>query len=550
MFMKKNSLLLVLFFCAIFHVLVANDNTPVGNPNANKGGTFMFSIGGQPATLHPLSSTDYYATIVKEWVTDSLCARHPNTYEWVPSLAKEWIISKDGTEFTFTIREGVKWHDGKTLTADDIKFSFDAIVNPENKYKTAHLRPYYENIKEMKVIDSKTVKFIVKEKYFLNFDVVAELRIIPKHIYENPDKNELKKLNKTILASGPYKVDKFERGKKLVLKRNKDWWGYADEQFKSKYNFDEVVMKFVKEETIELEMLKKGDIDYMSMTPEVYTKKAVGPVWGKKAFKVKTQNKAPVGYAFLGWNMKKPIFESKNTRKALAFLVNRELMIKKFLYDMSLPATGPWYQQSIYANRVVKPTPYNPKEALKILQEDGWKDTDGDGILDKVLNGVKTPLRFTIIDPLQDFEKYLTVIKESARQIGVDININIVEWSTFLKLLDEKNFDAARLAWSGGGLDYDPKQIWHSSSSNDGGSNFISYNNPEVDKLIDDIRLTLDRKERIPKMQNVFKIIAQDYPYVFFFNSKYSLYGHGQKIKKETDTYQYSIGSSYWWMEK
>ncbi len=521
-----------------------------GNPNAPQGGTFNFNLGSTPPTLHPLSSTDYYASIVQGYIIEGLLTRDPDTYEWVPALAVKWDISKDGKVFTFTLRDGVVWSDGKPLTVEDVKFSFDAIMDPDNKYKTAHMRPYYENISKVEIVDKKTVKFYVKNNYFKNFDVAAGLSIVPKHIYENPSKKQKKKLNKTVIGSGPYMIKSFRRGQKITLVRNPKWWGYNDAYFKGSNNFKRIYMKFVKEDTIAIEMLKKGQIDFIGLTTEDYMKKTKGAMWGKKVFKKKVVNDAPQGYSFIGWNLKKPIFQSRNVRLALYHLVNRELMIKKFLYNMEEMAIGPWYRRSIYADNSVKPVTYDPKKALELLRKEGWKDSDNDGILDKVINGKKVKMSFEILEPRKEFEKYLTVFKEDAKQVGVDVRIKSIEWSSFLKLLDEKKFDAVRLGWSGGSVDIDPKQIWHSESARPGGSNFISYSNPKVDKLIDEARMIMDRKKRIQKLRAVFREIAHDVPYVFFFNKKYSLYAHTKKMKMKKDTYKYTIGYDYWWIEK
>ena len=172
-------------------------------------------------------------------------------------------------------------------------------------------------------------------------------------------------------------------------------------------------------------------------------------------------------------------------------------------------------------------------------------------MLDKVIGGVKRKLRLTILEPRKDYRKYLTVFQQDAKRVGVDIQIKLIEWNTFIKLLDERKFDAVRLGWSGGGMvDIDPKQIWHSTSYKNKGSNFIGYSNKKVDQLIDEARMTLDRKQRIALLKKVFRLVADDVPYAFLFNSKYGMYAHSKRLKRKKDTYKFSIGSSYWWLER
>lgn len=512
--------------------------------------TFKYNLGQQPTTMNPLSSTDAYSSRVQAYVVESLAARNDDTYDWEPSLASSFEIAPNGLEYTFTLREGVKWHDGKPFTAEDVKFSFDAILHPKNKYKTAHLRPYFENIASCEIIAPNKVKFTAKKKYFGNFNVVAGMDVVPKHLYADPTDEQKKVLNKTLVGTGPYIFEKFKRGKNITLKKNPEWWGNNDPAQKGKHQFSGILMRFVKDGTIAIQRAERGDLDFIALNAEEFMKKTNSKNWGKKVFKVKAQNQAPKGYGFIGWNMKSDLFKSREVRLALYHLINRRLMIKKFDFDMNLPATGPWYQQSVYADPSIKPIEFDPNKALEILRKDGWKDTDGDAILDKTIDGKKVKFSFTILEPNKEFVKYLTIFKEDAKKAGVDVNIKVVEWNTFIKKLDERGFDAVRLAWSGGSVDLDPKQIWHSTSYLNKGSNFVGYENKRVDKLIDEARSTIDKQARIKKLQEVYREIAKDVPYAFLFNSKFAFYGHTKQTKRPKDTFNFSVGLSHWWIEK
>ena len=370
----------------------------LASDKAKVGGTFKFNLRTQPKTLNPLGSSDIPARRVKYFVMETLGETNLDTYEDMPRLATAWKVSDDGLTFDFTIREGVKWHDGKPMTVEDVKFSFDAILDPTNKYNTANLKPYYDNFKDCKITGKNTVRFTAKKKYFGNLSVLISLWVVPKHLHENADKKMKRKLNKTMVGTGPYKLTKFTRGKFLKFDRNKDWWGYKTEEGKNRYNYDKMTFRFIEDDNAALQYLNKGKIDLLYFSgAEAYLKKAVGKNWGKKLFKVKYQNKKPKSYAFIGWNLNHDLFKSKKVRKALTHLVDRKKMIDKFLYGYSRPATGPWYQDSMYADQKLKPTPFDPKMASKLLKEEGWKDTDGDGVLDKMINGKKQPFRFTIL---------------------------------------------------------------------------------------------------------------------------------------------------------
>ena len=542
--MKKCMIPLSILLCAM------NVALAVGNQNAPLGGEFKMNLGQAPTTLNALSSSDGYATDVQAYILESLLTRNVDTREWEPSLAKEWSISKDGKTFEFILRDGVKWHDGKPLTIADVKFSYDAIMDPKDKYKTAHSRSYFENIRSVETVAPNKVIFHVGTPYFNNFAVAAGITVVPKHLYENPSKAQEKVLNKTLVGTGPYMLKEFDRSKRIVLTSNPNWWGRTAPNMKGAYNFQTITMRFIQDSTIQIRSIENGDLDFLPLQPEEYVQKAVGPKWGKSVKKVQTQNKNVSGYTFVGFNLSNPIFKSVKTREAIVNLFDREKMIKKLLFDMSLPATGPLYQQSDYADPSVKPIAFDPKGALQKLRDDGWKDTDGDKILDKMIDGKKVNLSFTILEPSPEFVKFLTTFQEDAKKAGVDVQVKVVEWNAFIKLLDERKFEAVRLAWGGGDLEWDPKQVWHSDSIKNQGSNFVQYSNPKVDKLIDESRLLMDKKERVTKLREVYRTIAADVPYIFLFNGKFKFYGHSERLGREKDTYIYGIGSEYWWMSK
>ncbi|MFZ4402751.1 MAG: peptide-binding protein [Pseudobdellovibrionaceae bacterium] len=517
------------------------------NPKAPQGGNYNFNLGGEPATLHPITSTDLYAQDIRRLFTcDDLLVRDYETYNWKPRLAEKWEVSKDNKIFTFHLRKNAVFHDGQPVTAEDVKFSFDAIFNPV--YEAAHLRPYYEGIEKVEVIDPNTIKVTAKDSYFKNFESIAELTVIPKHVYGDAEKS--KKLNKTLVCSGPYALEKFERGQLLLLKRFDKWWGNDDPAWKGAYNFSTVTLRFYDEENVYLERAKKGDLDFLGLRIDTFMKKTQGDPWGKTLLKFKVENSKPKGYAFVGWNLRKDLFQDKNVRVALAHLMNREEMNKKFRYGLSDLAAGPIYLQSEYAPKGLKALGFDPKKAQQLLVKAGWQDSDKDGILDKTVNGKKMDFKFTLIYAGKDNEKYYTLYKEDLKKAGIEMNIKYLEWNSFLKLVDEGNFDAVTMSWSGGSVDPDPKQVWHSSSAVVGGSNFINYKNPKVDKMIDEARVEPDRKKRVKLLQEVYRAIAEDAPYAFMFNDKFSFYANQSRIGKPADTFKYDIGSDYWWLTK
>lgn len=521
----------------------------IGNPKAPVAGTFYRNLSSEPESLNPINSTDRYASIIQGYVMDGLLTQNPQTYEMEAGMAEKWEVSKDGMTYTFWLRPDLKFSDGSPVTAEDVKFSFENVKDPA--YKAAHRLPYYENIEKVEIVDPTTIRFKMNKKYFKNLDVLGSAGyspIVSKKIYGDPKKMSAKLL----VGSGPYMVETYNRGKNIIIKRNPNWWGYKDAHFAGAFKFEKIFFRFIKEENLELEMVKKGDLDFMETSPEVFVQKAKGGSIGKTVIKQQQENQDPTikSYSYVGWNLKNPMFQDKNVRKALVHLMNRRLMNEKFRFNMSDLATGPtYYRNDAIADKSIKPMEFDPKKAGELLKKAGWEDKNKNGVLEKTIDGTPKEFRFTLILANRDVEKYYTLYKEDLKKAGIDMDIKILEWNTFIKLVDEQKFEAATLAWSVGSLEQDLKQIWHSDSANAGGSNFISYKNPEVDKLIDQAREELDQKKRWAIWKKVYGIIADDAPYAFMFSSRYDLYLVNSRIGMTAPTLKYSRGTDYWWVK-
>ena len=413
-------------------------------------------------------------------------------------------------------------------------------------YNAADKWPYYENLKSVEILDEHHIKMTMKEKYFKNQEVLSDTFILPKHVYANAE--EGKKKNKSVIGSGPYKIVQYDQGKRIVLEKVDNWWGNNVPNFKGRYNFKNLIFRFMKDPTIQIEALKKGEIDYIddfAMTDESYVKRAVGPEWGKKVEKYKVVNKAPKSYGFICWNLKRDLFKDRDVRIALAMLVNRAEMNDKFKFNMAIPAAGPFYNQSPNADPSVKAFDFDPKKASEHLKKAGWADPEKTGTLSKMINDKKVEFKFTLLYSNKDTEKYWTLYKEDLKKAGIQMELKLIEWNALVKASDDRNFDAFTMRW-GGVVEEDPKQVWHSSSDVKGGSNYGGYHNAEVDEAIDKARVEMDDKKRSVLMRKVYRLIAEDAPYAFLFNEKFVLYAITDKVATPKDTFVYDIGASYW----
>ena len=543
--MKKRSMYVIaLTICisiAFFFILKGRQLPgPKGPP------IFFTNLKVEPELLHPIKSTDLYASIIQGYTFDSLGRRNLVTSEFEPYLAESWEKGSDGLTFIFKLREGVKWHDGAPLTAKDVVFSFSAYRDPA--YGGMNQIPYFEKFQSFEALDDKTVKVQAKEPYFKNFSVLAGSPILPEHIYKDKDN---KNLNKTLLGSGPYMLEKYDQGKQIILKQNPVWWGRNI--MKDQYRIKKIGFRFVGVSEDVLMRLATGSLDFISPytmnAEEYFTNDTESPPWGETIFRKRKENKEPSGFRYIGWNLKNPLFQDVRVRKALALLMNREMINSKILHKTKVLASGPIYSWSDYAPENYDPVPFDPKMAGQLLQEAGWRDTDRNGVLDKVMDGRKKEFRFSVLFKKDEtMERMFTFYQQDLKKAGIVLDIQVLEWATLLKTVKDRKFEAACLGWhfNISSIDPDPKQIWHTESSLSMGSNFISYSNPEVDRLIDQGRVENNRQKRIAIFQRVYQLITEDHPYLFLYNEKFQYYAVSNKVEMEKDFYPYGLGSEFW----
>ncbi|MBA3061151.1 MAG: peptide-binding protein, partial [Nitrospirae bacterium] len=255
-----------------------------------------------------------------------------------------------------------------------------------------------------------------------------------------------------------------------------------------------------------------GSIDMMGLTPIQYTKQT-----NTDFFKNNFQKfRYPVfAYTYMGFNLKHPFFQDKRVRQAIAYAIDKSEIIDVVLFGLGSPATGPYVPNTWPYNPNVKRYEYNPEKAKELLKEAGWEDTDGDGLLDK--DGI--PFRFTIFTNMGNTlrKNAATIIQWRLAKIGIKVEIRALEWSTFInEFIDKRRFEAVILGWQIG-LDPDQYDIWHSSKTKEKEFNFISYNNPEVDELLEKGRRTFNIEERKKAYFRIQEILAEELPYLFLY---------------------------------
>ncbi|MBN1823214.1 MAG: peptide-binding protein [Endomicrobiales bacterium] len=493
------------------------------------GDVYVASSIGDASYLNPILATDSASGDINGLVYNGL-VKYDKDINVAPSLAESWKISKDGLKITFYLRKGVKWHDGRPFTADDVEFTFRKLVDPDVR------TPYgsdYMLVKNFRVIDRHTVEITYKEPFAPAIESWM-MGILPKHVFRRGDFNS-NPANRSPVGTGPFRFREWKTDEKIVLEANPDY-------FEGRPYIDRYYYRIIPDQAVQFLELRNQSIDEMGLTPDQW--KAY-----PEFFRAYNKFRYPsFSYTYLAFNLKKPLFADKRFRQAIAHAIDKKEIIDGVLLGMGRPATGPYPPSSWAYDDAVKDHAYDPEKAEKILTGLGWSRRGKDDILKK--DG--KPLEFTVITNQGNKLRSLTaeILQAQLRKVGIKINIRIIEWSSFIhQFVDKKNFDAIILGWS---LSRDPDQylIWHSGQTGEGQYNFISYSNGEIDKLLIEGRRTFDVKKRKNIYNKVHRILAGDIPYVFLYYPESLPVIHKRFIGPEVAPAGLGWNFHKWWVSK
>ncbi len=491
----------------------------VDQPDYHEGDWHVQAFGVSLKTITPLVSSDVYASNVQSYVQESLLTRDPDTLEWVGLIADTWEVSEDGLKITFKLRDDVVFSDGQPLTSDDVVFTFDFIMN--QTISAPRERAYFEKMKSVIALDKYSVVFEFNEPYFNALSLSGGMAIMPRHFYEPyleaPETfNESKGL---LLGSGPYRL----RDPKgwtpdqgmVELERNPRYWGPVLPAF------DRLLWKVIENDSARLTTFRNGEIDIYGARPIEYKKLLKDEHLTTRAKNFEYMSPT-AGYSYIGWNQgsadKPGRFADKRVRQAMTYLTDRERVIEEIMLGYGEVAISPFSPRSHQHNKSLTPRSYDPDKAKALLKEAGYEDRNGDSVLEDA-DGQPFEFELVYFQGNEDTKRIVLFLKDLYAGAGILLQPKPTEWSVMIDLLDKRNFDAITLGWSSG-VETDIYQMFHSSRTEDGGDNFVGNKNPELDKLIDEARATVDEAKRMPLWQQAEAIMHDDQPYTFLMRRK------------------------------
>ncbi len=505
------------------------DEQPAVQYDPAEGGRLVFA-GVEPKTLNPLINTErdayHFLKLIFEGLID-----YDESLKLRPLLAQDWSISEMGNSCTFNLKKGIRWHDGTPVTAKDVIFTLEYLKNFEDE--TGLYTTNIERVAYFEALDNHSVK-VVFDQWFNGALDIMTFPVLPSHIYsllQEPDDDD-NDVNKAaddaklmLVGTGPYKFKEYKPYKFLGLELNPHWWG--DRPY-----IDEMEMQFVADEGTALIHLKNDEGDLAIATLPDWEKYKEG---GKAYIKDYITGK----YDFLGLNFENPIFNDKALRKAIQHGINREEITNKIylkhavLVDTPVPPHAWLYSEDAYNYT------YDIENAKEILGEAGWADRDNDGILEKEIDGIKHDLQFALLANIDNPKRYRAaeMIRDDLVELGISVTLEGVDWEQLLERVHKKDFDAVVLGWDFANyLDF--SFAFHSKQI-EGGSNYLSYSDEEMDRLLlKDFRAT--EQTRKETSSNLQQFIAEELPYNSLYFKKAALIVKS-RVKGTVDPREHNI---------
>jgi peptide/nickel transport system substrate-binding protein len=453
-------------------------------------GYLVVGIESNPLQLDPRYATDANSVRVGALIYNSLL-RADERLRLQPELAAGWQTIDDRT-YLFELRKDVKFHNGKALTARDVKYSYESILKPENR---SPKRALLKTLEAVDQLDNHRLRFRLSVAH-APFPEQFTIGIVPA------GSNALEAAGAaTPPGSGPFMLDSIESGERITLKANPSYW-------EGKPRLAGIIFKVVPDAMVRVLEFKKGTIDFLQndLEPDMLP-------WLKENTNAVIGNHEGTTFQYVGINLSHAVLKKREVRQALALAIDRASIIHHLLKDFAKPASGLLSPINWAYDRSVAQWPFDPEKAKRLLDQAGYPDPDGAGPLPRFRLSFKT----TNLDLRK---RIAEALKEQLARVGIELEIRTYEWGTFYSDIKKGNFHLYSLAWVG---IMDPDiyyQLFHSDSIPPKGDNRGHYSNAELDQLLEQGRTTTDIAGREAIYMRVQQILAEELPYIPLWWSK------------------------------
>ena len=477
----------------------ATDRAATDRPAA--GATAIVGFNSEMQAFNPLVNTDQNTNEVNYYMLFTPLVQYDASFQPAPYLASSWELEPEGV--TFNLNRDVRWHDGHPVTAYDVEFTFNLAKDP----KTASVlsSAYLEMVESAQVIDSFTIRFQFSRPHARPLDGFWWAPV-PRHLLAGLQPVEMMRadFNRRPVGSGPFRFVRWEAGEHVILERVADF----PESLGGPAKLERVIFRFIPEPATLLSETLTGEIDVNgSVFPHQAAQIHATP--GTRLLSFTSRE-----YYYIGWNTRNPLLSDPRVRRALTMAIDRRQLIDALVYGYAREATGtiaPWHP--MYSE--IDPLPYDPDRAASLLAEAGWRDRDGDGLLQDEHGA---PLRFTLMTNHENPVRVdiAQVVQARLAELGVSVDARTLEWQTLLARHRAREFEGVVQSWVLDNFRVDPTALFHSSQAERPGSyNRSGLMDARVDSLIEAATATLDA-EQARDLWAQFTIALQDaQPFTF-----------------------------------
>jgi peptide/nickel transport system substrate-binding protein len=529
-------------------------------PSWSKENTLIYHVISEPSDMHPTNGNSGPRNEINLYTQMFLVNTDFKNQGMATGLIKSLpVISPDGLEYTYELRPEPKWDDGNPLMLEDIIFTCKAIKCPLTN--NPHAKPYWENLKEIKpdLTNPRRFTLVMKRQYIQNVAFLTDYPVMqrtyfdPKNIlshysleqfdssgfkadeqkdlveWSNEFNNEKYGHDPKLLAGlGMYRFETWDQGQSITLVKKKNHWTSTSTDYHEEAFPEKIIFKLNKDDNSSMLEFKSQAMDVSAnLSAKTLMTLKENDEFNKNYNSLFTLT---YNYTYIAMNEKpdgtihKKIFDDEKVRKAMAYLTPVDNIIK-FVYK----------NYSGQCRRVVtnvspikkecdpdlEPIPLDVEKAKQLLDEAGWKDTDGDGVRDKTIDGEKIQLSFTFqfLNTAGDWKDMAAMAADEMSKAGVKANLLPLDLKIFVEKARNHDFDMMMGVWGGSSQSEDFTQLWHTNSWMSKGSNYSGFGNAQSDALIDSIKFTLDESKHITLSRQLQKIIYDDQPYVFLYSS-------------------------------
>lgn len=552
------------------------------NPDAPKGGTIKLSaIGTAFDTFNPYILKGNPAAGLGQLYDTLLASSEDEAFSEYGLLAESIETPADRSWVIFNLRPEAKWHDGQPVSADDVVWSFNTLRDKGHP----RYRFYYASVDKVEKLAKRKVKFSFKPGDNRELPlIVGQLPILPKHYWETRD------FTKTTLeppvGSGPYHIKAFEPGRFISYERVKDYWGADIPVNKGRYNFDVMRYDYYRDATVALEAFKANAYDFRAENISKFWATGYDEDQVKNALVIKESiaHERPTGMQAFVFNTRRPLFQDRLVREALAYTFDFEWTNKNLFYSQ-YSRTRSYFSNSELASsglpseaelKILEPfrgripeevftQAYEPpstqgdgriranlKTAIKLLHAAGWKTARDGEYRGKLVNAQGQPFRFELLLSSPSWERIALPFSKNLERLGIEAKVRIVDTAQYQERMETFDYDMIVDVF---GQSLSPgneqRDFWSSEAADRSGSrNTIGIKDPVVDELIEKVIAAPDRISLINSTRALDRVLLWGHYVIPHWHIRNFRLAYWNKFSKPTITPKYGIGFESWWYDQ